>query len=281
MGRDGHHIIYGTVAFGRGYCNDCGNTALIREGRLLCCDRVYTRELEGVKYEVEPRGKRKLPPLEHRNLVLVLQENKCFYCAQEFGTWERHRRKLIQLRVNWDHLLPFAYLQSNPTFNFVAACQLCNGIKGSKIFDKLIELKEYVRAKRQIQAPREEVRKLYEAVYPEKKTSNILQPKLPRKILARQEPKVQDFGKLVGQKNNCTKCSACFVIYKPEQTLCWNCIYNGVDKLKLNISLTEKSLLNVEYKYDSSSEEWIRIEPSIEWVKLQLSVQSDFWEIKC
>ncbi len=52
--------------------------------------------------------------------------------------------KLVILKVCWDHRIPFAYSQDNRALNFVAACQICNGIKSSLMFERLEDARGYI-----------------------------------------------------------------------------------------------------------------------------------------
>jgi 5-methylcytosine-specific restriction endonuclease McrA len=47
----------------------------------------------------------------------------------------------------WDHLVPYVYGYDNSDDNFVAACQICNNIKSSKLFSSLEEAREYINAR--------------------------------------------------------------------------------------------------------------------------------------
>lgn len=148
-----HVAIYGNVGILRGVCWKCGGTALIREGLLLCCDVPANGSPEAVselvphiaKRMVEPQYKRRRPSPREQKIILADQENACFYCATKFDTYVFKDTKLVRLRVNWDHFIPYVYSADNRYDNFVAACQICNGLKGSKMFDTEEDAKEYIR----------------------------------------------------------------------------------------------------------------------------------------
>jgi hypothetical protein len=78
--------------------------------------------------------------------VLGKQGHRCFYCELEFGSTYLHGGKERVRRINWDHFVPFAYLQSNPAANWVAACNVCNGIKHSRIFYDREEARQIISA---------------------------------------------------------------------------------------------------------------------------------------
>lgn len=50
------------------------------------------------------------------------------------------------LRVTWDHVVPYALSHRNE--HYVAACQVCNMLKGSSVFDTAGEAIDAVRARR-------------------------------------------------------------------------------------------------------------------------------------
>src|SRR5690348_10233210 len=70
-----------------------------------------------------------------RKQMLAKQGHRCLYCDLLFsGTVMRHGRPVV-LRLVWDHFVPYAYLVRNPSDNWVAACHVCNAIKGSLMFE--------------------------------------------------------------------------------------------------------------------------------------------------
>lgn len=88
--------------------------------------------------------RRKQPTALHKRTQLLKQGHRCFYCGTKFGEWFMRKTKLCRITPVWDHVLPFIYSFNNNSENFVAACQLCNSIKGPKVFDSITEAKEYV-----------------------------------------------------------------------------------------------------------------------------------------
>ncbi len=93
-------------------------------------------------------GRRRPPPLWARREQLAKQQNRCFYCGLAFGSWVVKRSRAIMLRTVWDHWVPYAYLQSNPARNFVAACQICNRLKRSDMFETFEEAKRVIERRR-------------------------------------------------------------------------------------------------------------------------------------
>lgn len=189
----------------------------------MCCNSDAKEIIFGHKIEASPIGARKLLDTEERELILIAQDNRCFYCLNGFGDYIWYRNKLIQIRINWDHFVPFDYLQSNPDNNWVASCQVCNSIKSNKMFDTTKEAIEYVKRKREEKEPRlrrSKVSKLQSIIPKDKKEAKILQRKLQRESLERQEPK----NKIVsGLREFCKYCERVFIITNISSTVCKNC----------------------------------------------------------
>lgn len=86
---------------------------------------------------------RRACPKDHARELLAQQGYVCVYCAEPFGSVVK-RRKLSVTMVNYDHAIPLAFLNSNPRWNWVAACNVCNAIKGSKMFASIHEIRMHV-----------------------------------------------------------------------------------------------------------------------------------------
>lgn len=87
--------------------------------------------------------KRRKCPADRRRQLLVDQEYLCAYCLIPFGSVIQKGRRLKLSVVNWDHVLPFAYLQANPGHNWAATCMVCNQIKGADVFKTMDEIRDY------------------------------------------------------------------------------------------------------------------------------------------
>lgn len=140
--------LYGNVAIQRAYCYACGGTAFVIDGYLQCCGRWWKHEPDRIKREVEPEYKRRGPGLKEQRQILEAQDYRCIYCECAFHSIRFRRNRPIRLRIEWDHDIPFAYSQNNHTSNFVAACQVCNGLKSDLIFKDLDEARIRLRMRR-------------------------------------------------------------------------------------------------------------------------------------
>lgn len=142
-------VLYGNVSIPKAYCQSCRRESFILNGRYACCDRsavgfVPARFIR----ESLPEARRKLPPLPERRRILALQGVRCFYCNVPFDSDVFRYGVPIRITIHWDHQLPFAYAQNNKTTNFVAACHVCNGLKGAKLFQTVEEAVEFLALRR-------------------------------------------------------------------------------------------------------------------------------------
>jgi 5-methylcytosine-specific restriction endonuclease McrA len=83
-------------------------------------------------------------PRDQRRELLAHQGYVCAYCAEPFGSVIRKRGRRTITSVHYDHAVPFAYLNANPRWNWVAACNICNQIKGAKLFDSISEIRLHI-----------------------------------------------------------------------------------------------------------------------------------------
>lgn len=139
-----HYAEYGNTKIARGYCHKCKNNAFVIDGIIQCCSRSYAFESNVVKKMSLSSPFRKTPPKAIKKLILDQQQNKCLYCEIEFGSFIFKGTRPILVKLAWDHQIPFAYAQNNKNQNFCAACQICNGIKSSIMFQTVDEAKLHI-----------------------------------------------------------------------------------------------------------------------------------------
>lgn len=142
-----HLGLFGNVAIPRAYCKNCETRSFIIDGHFRCCDQSFEQEIKDYVIECEPEKRRRLPPATARKAKLESQEDRCFYCRREFGSYVVRDLKHKRLLIAWDHYVPYSYSQDNRESNFVAACQICNGMKSAKIFQTVEEAKVYLHLK--------------------------------------------------------------------------------------------------------------------------------------
>jgi hypothetical protein len=93
-------------------------------------------------------GRRRYPPLTLRTKILEKQGERCFYCDRLLGSIAYRKGQAVTLRTQWDHFAPFAYTQRSPHDGWVAACHVCNGIKGALVFQTIPSAVAFVKARR-------------------------------------------------------------------------------------------------------------------------------------
>lgn len=115
-----------------------------------CADEMSLRQREiGSRFTYGQGGgaKRRKPGKVIRDRILRRQDDRCLYCGHRFGDTVWRRGRQVTLMLNWDHLVPYAYLAANPDDNWVAACHVCNGIKSSLIFQSVEEARDHILAR--------------------------------------------------------------------------------------------------------------------------------------
>jgi len=142
-----HLSVYGNTSINKGFCQSCRTHAFVKNGALECCGEPYDKIPDKYKIECSAEHARRLPGKKKRKQKLMEQNNSCFYCEKSFDSWIRKKGKLVKLRIEWDHFVPYSYSFNNKEANFVAACHICNGLKSNKFFDTIEQAKSYIAAK--------------------------------------------------------------------------------------------------------------------------------------
>lgn len=133
---------YGKHSIFKGFCKECGCYSFIIDKKLQCCDAPVDFDkkviIKSIK-EINLREKRR--PLSEVTKLKILenQKYKCFYCDTP----------IEEGSVHYDHVVPFILTLSCDKDEFVATCVECNLLKGSKIFNNIVEIKEYLISKKE------------------------------------------------------------------------------------------------------------------------------------
>ncbi|HEY7589206.1 MAG TPA: hypothetical protein VIB49_10755 [Thermoplasmata archaeon] len=141
-----HFAIYGNVVIQREYCPHCHQHAFVSDGKLACCGAPTAFDSHQMKRMSLAEDVRRTPSADEKRQILEIQGGRCLYCQRLFNTPVVRKDRLIWLKVNWDHWIPYSYSQNNYPYNFVAACQICNGIKSNLMFTSTDEARVYVQA---------------------------------------------------------------------------------------------------------------------------------------
>ena len=151
--------LYGSVGTDRALCPECDDVAFVRHGEMACCGLIVDVPSDSERPIIrmsQPEYRRRLPSPDERQSILSEQNYRCFWCnfpfegcAIKVREWKGSPHKPVPLVPVWDHVEPFAWCSNNNPLNFVAACPVCNRIKGSKMFDTLDECRRYILQKRE------------------------------------------------------------------------------------------------------------------------------------
>ncbi len=143
-----HVAVYGKVAIPRKFCEDCQTFAFVFDDIIQCCDKhIGGSKPRAVKRMSDIATGRKGPGRNAAKKILEEQDGRCLYCERRIGSYMIRHHKMIRLRLNWDHMVPYVYSLDSRPKNFAAACHVCNGIKSDKMFASVEEVKVYVQEK--------------------------------------------------------------------------------------------------------------------------------------
>ena len=139
-------VFYGKVIMFRTNCPKCKETLFEPKLHFKCdvCSLQFQGIVTSLRTEVDRPRKKKPSPII-REQILDQQGFKCYWCYREFDTIYLRYNSISTLSINWDHVIPYAYSNSNADENFVAACSVCNSFKSSKIFDNDEQCKNYLK----------------------------------------------------------------------------------------------------------------------------------------
>ena len=79
------------------------------------------------------------------------QGHSCAYCLLPFGTIVLRKGVRIVQNAVGDHFFSYTHSGNSDEENLVAACKICNGLKGSMIFDTIEDARRYILGKRTAQ----------------------------------------------------------------------------------------------------------------------------------
>lgn len=141
---------FGAVKIPTAYCNRCKQNSFVIDNMLQCCNG----KLDNITYQSFKRistdiNKRKPVSESLKNLILEEQEYCCFYCLVPFSFQVQKNNKIIKRKIEFDHLVPFSYLNNNNKENLVASCNICNHLKSSMCFQTTEEARIYLQQERE------------------------------------------------------------------------------------------------------------------------------------
>ena len=69
--------------------------------------------------------------------LLEIAEGCCAYCTLPIKATTYRRNRLVRLRLEWDHFVPYSYLVANPVANWQVSCHVCNRLKTAGFYNSV------------------------------------------------------------------------------------------------------------------------------------------------
>ncbi len=143
-----YFAVFGNTIIPKGFCVICHAESFIQDDKFLCCGSESGEITNKFKSVCEAEAKRQTPNHYKKKEILQNQSYRCLYCNKSFGGFVKRGRKLIKLRIQWDHFIPYSFGYNNHNENFVASCQICNSLKSDFVFGSVEEAQIYLQNKR-------------------------------------------------------------------------------------------------------------------------------------
>ena len=180
---ENHYAVFGNTIIPRGKCPKCGRQSFIIDENFVCCGERAGKINKFYKSESAAENRRYTPSINTKKEILQNQNYRCIYCEKSFDGYVWRKGKGIKLKVAWDHFLPFCFSYNNHETNFLAACQICNGIKSDLVFDSIQEAQTYIQTKREEKGYNYEMFKLSEENDNDQEDAKILLEQMSSKPL--------------------------------------------------------------------------------------------------
>lgn len=154
-----YRAFYGKLSLIKATCSLCETDALIVNNHYTCCGMIFRPDEEDyerqyrevIDYRKRPykksRYKRRRPFKFRQKEAVHEQDYACFWCDHFFGLLVYRDGNPVALKIVWDHVVPVSKGGSNTDDNFVASCQICNGLKSSKVFPSIEAARKYLKNK--------------------------------------------------------------------------------------------------------------------------------------
>lgn len=145
--------VYSGITLYYGICQECGERAIIcSDNTSSCCSAPIVALEEGViKKETQIGERRKQPSKKRKLQLLSIQNNCCYWCGREFGSYVLTPTGRVSiLKPCWDHYIPYVFTGSSVDTDFVASCCRCNLHKSARIIQSIEsegELREYLKGR--------------------------------------------------------------------------------------------------------------------------------------
>jgi len=141
-------IVCGNTTLYEHYCPRCDESTLIGD-QDFTCECGYTKNSDKIsEVRIICESKRQSLPQKIKRAIVDRQSGLCYWCGRDIVSgYIIKRGNVIKLKIHYDHIVPFEYLQRNPLTNWCASCHICNLYKSSKTFNTEEEIKTYLSKK--------------------------------------------------------------------------------------------------------------------------------------
>ena len=143
-------IKVGKVTLAKWDCPFCGEENLTGYDSLVCQNRGCNARFDAnfKRTRVISRSERRRPVSRvTASRLAESQNNRCFWCENEFGEYVMKQGVVRRLDVVVDHVLPWTYSLNHGEENLVASCQICNGWKSSLVFETEDDCRGFLKRK--------------------------------------------------------------------------------------------------------------------------------------
>jgi len=139
---------YGDTVSYRHKCPKCGLHTL-SGGKDFKCDCGFDSYNTVVKREIVETGKPKKKPCpdDIKKKLIKDQGDRCFWCGRMIGKRYQKGNRIMFLKRNYDHAVPYSRLYRNGRDNWRLACNVCNRWKASIVFTNEHDCSEYLQKK--------------------------------------------------------------------------------------------------------------------------------------
>jgi len=144
-----HFAQYGYSKLVRVYCKQCKDYAFVIDKTFTCCYSPFLGAVNKIKKMSLSSGIRKYPSVKIMQDLIRDQKDTCLYCENGFNSFYMKNNKIMKVKRNYDHVVPFSYLQESPDKNWILSCNVCNSIKSNKMFKTIQDTKDYIRYERE------------------------------------------------------------------------------------------------------------------------------------
>ena len=137
-------VIAGSTTLRRCYCETCGEYVLVEFSEVVCreCNEPLPLPIDRTRIL---SGKKRYLSKKEKDAALRNSDGTCYWCNRKLGMFLIRNEKMISLKLNYDHRVPYSYVQNH--IFLVVSCHICNAFKSNLMFKTEDECREYLSRK--------------------------------------------------------------------------------------------------------------------------------------